>query len=277
MWLLRLTLLLPLADPNKISREPLIIQWGPAPHASIRDKVFPPKRDTICNTSPSSSHEQFSILNILLLLTQLQSFAILAHRTPKLSNMQFGSTILVLAFALANGVLASPIETNNLVELYQEEAKSGGSIVYYGNAPNENTRREESSDHPELYRETTASGGQLIYYGAPTNEKTRREPLSLFNRGTKTCPISADPSCDAYRHGAQNELCDKLLAELGDHSEVKIQQRPRQICYKNGKACCVSWGTKLSASLTKGDLYPHAEKSKHSLVLSSPLLLNITC
>ncbi|KAF2823794.1 hypothetical protein CC86DRAFT_468808 [Ophiobolus disseminans] len=169
-----------------------------------------------------------------------------------------------MANSMMANALAAPA-SDDLVELYHKDDGAGGSIVYYGE-DNTKVTRGEMSDRPELYREDTKSGGSLIFYGAPTgpsqrrdtDESTKMSKRCLFWGCNEKCPDSATPSCDAKNNGAQNELCDKLLAELGDHSEVKIGQSPRQICYKNGKACCLSWGTKLPDTLTKGDLYKHA-------------------
>jgi len=190
--------------------------------------------------------------------------------------MQFKSTNLIFALAMARSLMANPTaspETNDLVELYHEDAASGGSMVYYGDAVNAKVTRGEMSDRPELYRETTKSGGDLVFYGAPTGAGQRRdedESARMSKRCwwwgcNEKCKDVEEPGCDSKHNGAQNELCDKLLAELGDHSDIKIGQSPRQICYKNGKACCLSWGTKLPDTLTKGDLYKHADKSKQPL------------
>lgn len=184
--------------------------------------------------------------------------------------MQFKSATLVLAFAMVRSLTATPIsttETDDLVELYHEDSSSDGSIVYYGTEGGKE-RRDDGlpDDRPELFRETTQSGGSLVYYG----DKIRREEDATTKVSKRCwlwgcnehCPDVGTPDCDSKRNGAPNELCDKLLAELGDHSEVRIEQSPRQICYLDGKACCVSWGTKLPVELTKGDLYKHADHGK---------------
>ncbi|PVH90679.1 hypothetical protein DM02DRAFT_475296, partial [Periconia macrospinosa] len=62
------------------------------------------------------------------------------------------------------------------------------------------------------------------------------------------------------RHGANNQICDKLLAELEGNGDVTLPQTPRQICYKDGKSCCVSWSKKLSDQLKKNELYQVANK-----------------
>lgn len=187
--------------------------------------------------------------------------------------MQFKSTSLFFAFAMAHSLTATALaapESDDLVELSHKDVGNGGSIIYYGDAENVKVTRGEMSDRPELYSETTKDGGSLVFYGAPTGANQRRdsdEGARMSKRCwwwgcNEKCHDEADAACDSKHNGAQNELCDKLLAELADHSEIKIEQDPRQICYKNGKACCLSWGTKLPGTLTKGDLYKHADKSK---------------
>jgi hypothetical protein len=175
--------------------------------------------------------------------------------------MQFKTLSLIFALSMAQSLMANPLSTDDLTELYHEEV-DGGSIVYYGDASGVKMTREEPNLRPELYRETTASGGDLVFYGAKEDEIAPVSKRCLFWGCNDKCPDTAEPGCDAKHNGAQNELCDKLLAELGDHSEIKLGQSPRQICYKNGKACCLSWGTKLPDTLTKGDLYKHAESSE---------------
>ncbi|PVH90906.1 hypothetical protein DM02DRAFT_664549 [Periconia macrospinosa] len=123
-------------------------------------------------------------------------------------------------------------------------------------------------DRPELYRETTKSGGSLVYYGAATNGNQRRDWGNMFDLSKRciincpppTCKDNEPPSCDSKHNGARNELCDKLLAELEGNGDVTLPQKPRQICYIDGKACCVSWNKKLSDKLVKADLYQIANK-----------------
>jgi hypothetical protein len=192
------------------------------------------------------------------------------------SNMLFKSTNLIFAFAMAQSLLANPTvasETNDIVEIFHEKSAQGGSVTYYGEKDNTKVNRGTIDDRPELYRETTKSGGDLVFYGAATGADQRRdvdESAKMSKRCwwwgcVEKCHDEVDPGCDGKLHGnngAPNDVCDKLLAELGDHSTTQLPQSPRQICYKDGKACCVSWGTKLPETLTKADLYKHVNKSK---------------
>ena len=137
---------------------------------------------------------------------------------------------------------------------------------------------QETNDRPELYRETTAAGGSLVYYGAAPNTKRSLEEDGMrkfeqrwwWSKKPKYCDDKEAPTCSTS-NGARNEICDKLATALRDHSRVGVGESPRQICYKDqGKACCVSWGTKIP-HLTKGDLAVPARKSK---IFHTPTLLS---
>ncbi|KAF2275745.1 uncharacterized protein EI97DRAFT_475126 [Westerdykella ornata] len=198
--------------------------------------------------------------------------------------MQFKSSNVIIVLAMAHGLTGSPVETGGEItsrpELYREDTKSGGSLVYYGDwsdgaSPEKRSetglveaRKATGTNRPELFREETKSGGSLVYYGELTNGtpiKRRFEARSPWWWGSNdNCPDEFDDlennlKCDT-RNTAPNELCDNLVNELWGHGDIGVGQSPRQICYKDSsdKECCVSWHTQLPATLTKGDLAKHA-------------------
>ncbi|KAJ5195302.1 uncharacterized protein N7498_008740 [Penicillium cinerascens] len=141
--------------------------------------------------------------------------------------MHFQSTTLILAFAMATGLMASPLKekaTNELVELFREDGSDGGQLIYFGHGDNTGTETEALQDRA-------------------------------------SCSSTAKINCHS-KHAARNEVCDKLVTHLQGYSDVAVAGSPRQICYKgeseDDEYCCVSWHNTIPG-LTKGDLATYAE------------------
>jgi hypothetical protein len=167
--------------------------------------------------------------------------------------MQFKLIPLILACAMAKGLMASPL------------------------AARDSTEVDPPNDYVELHREDAASGGSLVYYGPPSGTKTLRslEPAKVEERAS--CSTTVAPSCSTS-HTARNDVCDLLVTELQGDSTVPVGASPRQICYEgsseSNEYCCVSWHN-VVPNLNKGDLAPYANTSKQPFPLS--LLLAIPC
>ena len=131
-------------------------------------------------------------------------------------KMHFQSITLTLTFAMATGVMASPL------------------------------KEKASNEMVELFRENGNDGGQLIYFGPGNDTDTVTDPL----QDLASCSSTAKITCDSS-HAARNEVCDKLVTQLEGYSDVAVAKLPRQICYKgdseDDEYCCVSWHNTIMA------------------------------
>lgn len=152
--------------------------------------------------------------------------------------MQFNSITLILAYAIATGLVASPLKKRD------------------------STKVATSNEYTELYREKASTSGFLVYYGPASGTKTlRSEAAKVEERAAVAYTTSSSLVC-ATSHSAPNGLCDNLVTKLQGDSQVSVGSSPRQIYYQGGstdpsKYCCVSWG-KAIPKLIKGDLANYA-------------------
>lgn len=165
--------------------------------------------------------------------------------------MHFKPAAAILAFALANGPMASPILSRGLNETF--------SFL---------------EEFIEIAREPGLTNGSNIVYYGPSNETqlptpaVRPEPSRIQERSASICTTTPSLACDSS-HQARNGNCKQLLENLqSDQTGVIDLSSSRQICYEgNGytnQYCCVSWHTPV-ANLTKGAMVDYVHESKSRL------------
>jgi hypothetical protein len=152
-------------------------------------------------------------------------------------NLKMQFTTIALVLACATGLLASPLRERNSTEI----------LTF--------------NEYVELYREPSSNGvDSLVYYGLASGTKTLRSEANPVEERA-SCAATTAPTCSTSR-SARNDICDQLVTELFNDSEITVDQSPRQICYEGAAAesneyCCVSWHN-VVPSLIKGDLANYA-------------------
>jgi hypothetical protein len=106
--------------------------------------------------------------------------------------MQFISITLILACAIATGLIASPLTAQD------------------------STEDLTTNEYIELYREKASNGGSLVYYGPASGTKTLRSEAAKVEERAP-CATTAAPSCSTS-HTARNNICDLLVTELQSDS-----------------------------------------------------------
>ncbi|CAG8978253.1 hypothetical protein HYALB_00009150 [Hymenoscyphus albidus] len=161
---------------------------------------------------------------------------------------------IMLALASATTLLATPMED------FPKQARSELEGIH------------ERDTWEELYREKVSNPkDSLVFYGHGKTTQPNTKPNQLRPRATPSCGGDINPNCDDD-HTARNEICDKLIEELKENSDVTIAEEPRQVCYQGAgsdknRFCCASWGDAVSG-LTKGDLVPWARHISTSCTVS---------